>query len=300
MTAGRRSKLTELSELAARVEDGMTVAIGGFGVYGRPMAFVRELIRQKRRGLTVVTTTSGQETELLCGAGAVSRIETAYVGLEKWGLARRFRAAVEAGQIEIVDYDEVLSFDRFRAAHDGRTSLSVNYLHGSSIVDHNPDVRESINPITGVAEHAVPAASADVAVVHVPAADKYGNAAVPRDQMMPQGLDLTITRGFDRVLLTAENIVDAAALRRFPQYVQIPSYRVEAVAHAPWGAHPGPMLGSYDADEDHFEQLVAAGADETQFASYLDTYVHSVPDNDAYLDLIGVESLMRIQRRSFK
>lgn len=296
----RKIKLTTLTDLASRVTDGMTLAVGGFGVYGRPMAFVRELIRLGRKELTVVTTTSGQETELFVGAGLVRRLETAYAGLEKWGLARRVRAAIESGEIEIADYDEVMSFDRFRAAQDGLTAFSANYMHGSSLPEQNPDMKPTTNPLTGAPEHAIPAAEADIAIVHVPAADRYGNAAMPADQMMPQGLDLTTARAFDRVLLTAENIVDTNALKRFPQRVQIPSFRVEAVAHAPWGAHPGPMLGSYDADSEHFDELVEAGTSAELFDAYLSKYVREVPDNDAYLDLVGISALLKIQRRSFK
>lgn len=296
----RVAKLTTLDAIAALVTDGMTIALGGFGVYGRPMAFVRELVRQGRRDLTIVTTTSGQEAELLVGAGAVRRLETAYVGLEKWGLARRVRAAVETGEIEIADYDEVMAFDRFRAAQDGQNYVPVNYLHGSSLLEQNPTLVPLVNPITGVQQHAMPAASADLAVVHVPAADRFGNAAMPHDQLMPQGLDLTTAWAFDRILLTAENIVETEALTRFPQRVQIPAFRVESVAHAPWGAHPGPMLGSYNADEEHFSAFVEAGRSAEAFASYLDTFVHSAPDNDAYLAAIGIEALMKIQKRSFK
>jgi glutaconate CoA-transferase subunit A len=111
-----RSKLVSLADAAARIADGARLALGGFAVYQHPMALVRELARQGRRDLTVVGTVNGNDVDLLAGAGCLRRVETSYVGLEKYGLALNFRRRVESGELEIVDYPEVLSFDRFRAS----------------------------------------------------------------------------------------------------------------------------------------------------------------------------------------
>ena len=88
MSPVRRSKLASLTEAAALVEDGMRVALGGFAIYQHPMALVRELIRQGRRDLTVVGVANGIEVDMLAGAGCLGRVETSYVGLEKYGLAK--------------------------------------------------------------------------------------------------------------------------------------------------------------------------------------------------------------------
>jgi len=96
----RQVKVCSLTEAVQAVPDGSRIALGGFAVYQHPMAFVHELIRAGRRKLTVVGVANGNEVDMLVGAGCLARIETSYVGLEKYGLAKNFRRAVEAGRLD--------------------------------------------------------------------------------------------------------------------------------------------------------------------------------------------------------
>src|SRR3546814_17332325 len=113
------SKVGTLADAVALIPDGTRLAIGGFAVYQHPMAVIRELIRARRRNLTVVGTVNGNEVDMLAGAGCLARIETSYVGLEKHGLAPNFRRAAEAGRIDVDDSHEILSFHRFRGTKEG-------------------------------------------------------------------------------------------------------------------------------------------------------------------------------------
>ena len=286
----RQSKLVSLPEAAALVADGTRITIGGFSLNNRPMALVRELIRSRRSGFTVIEPVCGHEVELLVGAGAVSRIEASYVGLERFGLARRTRGAIERGVVEMVDYGEVMMFDRFRATEDNWSFLPVNYLAGNSILEANPSIRAFTCPLTGVQLHAVPPADPDVTIIHVRVADAFGNAIID-DHTFAQGLDLLLSRSAKTLILTAEQVVPTEELTRIPRRVQIPSFLVTAVVHAPWGAHPGPMLGMYGTDENHFERLVNAGESETSFSDYLDDFIFSLQDHSSYLAKIGESSL---------
>lgn len=294
----RRCKVVSLSEAASLVTDNARIALGGFGIYNRPLAFVRELVRQGKQELTVVGTTNGPEIEYLVGGGAISRLESSYIGLEKWGLAPRSRQAIQTGELEMVDFGEVMSFDRFRASEDGWDFLPVDYLGGNSLLDVHDDIVPFNSPLTGRPMHAVPPAAVDVAIIHVPAADQFGNAMLPAEKLMPQGLDEVLSRSTDRVILTTERIVDSEYLERQPHLVQIPSFRVEAVSFAPWGAHPAPMFGNYDADGAHMEEMIAAGADVMSFDAYLNTYIRSLPDHAAYLELIGPRRILGLKARS--
>lgn len=258
------------------------------------MALVRELVRQGRRGLTVVGSVNGLEVDLLAGAGCLRRVESSYVGLEKYGLAPSFRRRVEAGELQMVDYPEVLSFDRFRASADGLTFWPCGYLGGTDILTHNPDIKPFTCPRTGRRLHAVPPADPDVVVIHAVAADERGNVIVPPRRLLPQSLDITMARSADTVLVTAEQIVSRAHTRRHARWVEIPSYRVTAVAEAPWGAHPCPVLGRYGIDDAHFREYAAAGATAEGFAAYLERYVTTPRDHWAYLELIGLERLSRL------
>lgn len=95
---------TDLAGAATMVRDGDVVALGGHTKQA-PMALIRELIRQGRRHLELVTVpTGGLNVDLLIGAGAVSRLHFAQVVLDEFGLAPQFRRAVEKGRLECLEY----------------------------------------------------------------------------------------------------------------------------------------------------------------------------------------------------
>ncbi|HSE03006.1 MAG TPA: CoA-transferase [Methylomirabilota bacterium] len=285
------AKLRSLGEAAARVPDGGRLAIGGFAVYQHPMAFVRELVRQGRRDLTVVGSVNGNDVDLLAGAGSLRRVESSYVGLEKYGLAPNFRRRVERGELEMVDYPELLSFDRFRASQDRLTFWACDYLGGTDIPTYNEEIREFPCPLTGRRLHAVPPADPEITVIHAVAADERGNVVVPPRRLLPQSLDLTMARAARAVIVTAEEIVSREYIRRHARWVGLPSYCVTHVVEAPWGAHPCPVLGRYGIDDAHFREYAAAGASAEAFAAYLARYVTGPVDHAAYLDLIGRDRL---------
>jgi glutaconate CoA-transferase subunit A len=85
-------KLLPLSEAASLIRDGTRIHLGGMAVHNHPMAFVRQLLRQGTKDLTVVSHVSSGDVDMLIGAGRVKRLEFSYVGLE----ARR---PVSAGRL---------------------------------------------------------------------------------------------------------------------------------------------------------------------------------------------------------
>jgi glutaconate CoA-transferase subunit A len=95
---------TSLSEAAILVKDGDLVALGGH-TRAAPMAMIRELIRQGRRRLGLVTVpTGGLNVDLAAGAKVADRLHFAQVGLEEYGMAPHFRAAVQQGRVQCLEY----------------------------------------------------------------------------------------------------------------------------------------------------------------------------------------------------
>lgn len=292
---GRRSKVTSLQEAAALVKDGQRLTLGGFAIYQRPMAFARELIRQGRRDLTIVGVVNAIEADMLIGAGCVSRIETSYVGLEKFGLARNFRRAAEAGEIEAVDYPELIAWDRFRASQEGLPFWPCTFLGGSGIVEYNKEIVPFDCPVSGRKMWAVPPAAPDVVVVHAVMADEYGNVAFHNRKMLPQTVDITHTRSCDTVIVTVEKIVSGKEMGRRPDLVEIPAFRTTHLVETPFGAHPTSLLGIYNCDEDAFRDYAAASATSESFASYLARTVHTTGGHSGYLKELGVERLIALR-----
>jgi glutaconate CoA-transferase subunit A len=289
------SKRLTLAEAAALVPDGARLALGGFAVYQKPMGFVRELVRRKRRGLTIVGTANSIDIDLLAGAGCLASVETSYVGLEKHGLAPNFRRAVESQRLAVVDYPEMASWDRFRASEEGLAFWPVKFLGGNDVLTHNPAIRPFPCPITGRPMQAMPAADPDVVVIHAVAADEQGNVVIPARRLLPQSGDVLMARSCDTVIVTVERIVPKSFIRRHARLVEIPSYRTKAVVELPWGAHPTPVLGRYLADDDHIAAYAAASRTEAGFAAWLDAHVHGVADETGYLERIGVARLAALQ-----
>lgn len=292
---GRTSKLTSLQEAAAIVKDGQRLTLGGFAIYQRPMAFARELVRQGRRDLTIVGVVNAIEADLLIGAGCVSRIETSYVGLEKFGLARNFRRAAEAGTLDTVDYPELIAWDRFRASQEGIPFWPCTFLGGSGIVEYNKDIVPFDCPVTGARLWAVPPAAPDVVVVHAVMGDEYGNVAFHNRKMLPQSVDITHTRSCDTIIVTVEKIVSGREMRKRPDLVEIPALRTTHIVEVPFGAHPTSLLGIYDCDEDAFRDYATASGTPETFADYLDSTVHTPGGHAGYLEALGVERLLALR-----
>ena len=96
MTVSAPTKVVSLHELAARIADGTSVAIGGSFLHRGPFALVRELVRQKKRNLEIIKPSPGYDVDMLCRAGAVAKVRAGIVAMEgNFGLARWFRKAIE-------------------------------------------------------------------------------------------------------------------------------------------------------------------------------------------------------------
>ena len=291
----RTSKLCSLSALAAQVPDGARVAIGGFAVYQKPMAIVRELIRQRKKGLTIVGTVHSLDADMLIGAGCVERIETSYVGLEKYGLAPNFRRAVQRGTIRLVHYPEMLAWDRFRADREGWPFWPCYSLGGCEGILDNPEIIEYRCPVSGRRAWALPAARPDVVLLHAYQGDCYGNLRLQPHSMLPQAMDVEMARSCGCVLATVEELLTTEELCRQPQYNQIPALRMTAVCVAPHGSHPLSTLSKTREDEPHIRLYTEAAKSEEGFRAYLERYVYGAEDEAQYLTLIGQAQLAALK-----
>ncbi len=96
-------RFVSLSDAAALVPDGAVVALAG-NVDMSPLALVRELIRQGRRGLRLVLVPSGGlAADLLVGAGAAETAEFGSLHLGEYGVAPAFKRLAEGGRFRPLD-----------------------------------------------------------------------------------------------------------------------------------------------------------------------------------------------------
>ena len=269
MTSRTGSKLTSLGEAISAIPDGSQVALGGNTVHRSPSAAVHELIRQRKRDLTIVKTAGGYDVDLLCGAGCVARLLVAYVGFENLqGLAPQFRTAVEQGRVTIEEQTCTSVITGLRAAAQGIPFMPIAGMSGSDIV---PGRFLAVpNPYGEGEVVTVPAIWPDWTIIHVQEADAAGNARIRGTQFE----DALMAKATRRVIVTCERIVDGEELAAQPELTTIPAFRVDMVVEAPRGAWPASCAGYYDVDEAYLARYYeAASGPAGSLESFLAEYV---------------------------
>jgi len=265
-----RDKRTALADAVSLVADGAMVALGG-GLSARlPMAMVRELVRQGKRGLHLVGSAHSIDVDMLVAAGAVRRCEESYVGFEQdLGLAPAYRRAAEQATIEVAESCCATILAQLRAAEMGLPFLPVRGVRGSDIAALHPEYAEITCPFTGETLVAVPALRPDVALLHAPSGDRYGNLHLEQ----PYVLDERFASAARRVVATVDEILPPEEVAAAG--VTIPGHLVAAVAEVPFGAHPSSCYPRYAYDHAHLREYVsAAQAGPDDLGRYLATYVH--------------------------
>lgn len=298
-----RHKLISLSEAVRRhTWDGMQYASGAaLPVGSDAIVFGRELLRQHRQQLHAIFHCNTQQLNLLAAAGAVSRAECGFTGLEVFGFANGLRRAVESGQLALEDYSNLAMALRLFAG-------AMNWPFAPATVNIGSDIqaRSALAPEDYPAQHKIPRLTdpfsgreigafsplkPDLAAIHVPLADPQGNAIL----LGTEWSRFELARAGKKVILLADAIVDTDCMRQFPNLVRIPDLLVEAVVYWPLAAWPQASPGLYDIDETHMRHMNQALASPEGTAAYLRDYVLGYHDLDSYLDMIGRDTVARLQ-----
>jgi glutaconate CoA-transferase, subunit A len=290
-------KVTSLAEAAALVDDGATVALQSMATFTAPMAMVRELIRQERRDLTLVCLVGGIPVDWLAAAGCLSRLVGAAVSMEQFGLCNQYRKAVERGEIVVEELSETALLARLGAGARGLPFQVTRGLLGTDLIDLQPENLRVIEDPFGSGRSVVAcrALVPDVAIVHAHRADAEGNVQMDPTALWP---DIrAFPKASRRVVVTVEEIVDTERLRAQPDRVILPSFAVDAVVHAPFGAHPTSCFPRYGYDDGFHRAWAGAARDPEAAREFLDRHVRGPASHEDYLDGIGgVSALSSLER----
>jgi len=239
------SKVAPLAELAALVPDGTSVALGGSFLHRGPFAFVRELIRRRRKALEIVKQSPGYDIDILCRAGSVARVRAGIVAMEgHLGLAPAYRRAVERREIELEEHACMTLTAGLRAAAYGVPFQPVGGVHGSDLPALNQWASVPDPYGSGRDVWVIPAIRPDIAVIHVNEANEQGDARVYGTSHW----DRILSRAAKRVFVVAETLAPVETFRERPELTLIPGFMVEAVAVVPQGAWPGSCWPLYEVD----------------------------------------------------
>jgi glutaconate CoA-transferase subunit A len=235
-------------EVASRLTSGMTVGIGGWGSRRKPMALVNAILRSDVKNLTVVSY-GGPDVGLLAAAGRIRKLVTAFVTLDSIPLEPHFRAARQAGTLELVELDEAMIMWGLTAAVHRLPFMPIRAGLGSDVMRVNPHLRTVTSPYEDAEDLvAVPALHLDAALVHLNRADPQGNG----QYLGPDPyFDDLFCEAADTAYVSCERIVDTADLLKAaaPQSLLVKRQFVTGVIEAPGGAHFTSCAPDYDRDE---------------------------------------------------
>lgn len=284
-----KDKTASLAEAASLVGDGDVVGLQNMATQAAPMAMVRELIRQRRRDLTLVALVGGIAVDWLAAAGCLRKFLGPVVSMERFGLCQNYRKAVQAGVIEVEEYSETTFLARLGAAARNLPFGISAGLIGTDLVGLHPDTLREIDDPFGSGRRVLACSPLhlDVALIHSHRADRAGNAQYDPHTIWP---DVQIfPKAARRVILTTEKIVDEEEIRRHPGRTAIPGFIVDAVVEVPYGAHPTSWFPDYGYDGRMHEEYVAASTDPTATQAWLHDHVVAPASQAEYLAAAGVD-----------
>jgi glutaconate CoA-transferase subunit A len=259
------------------VHDGDTVALEGF-THLIPFAAGHELIRQRKRELTLIRMTPDVVYDQLIGVGAARKLIFSWGGNAGVGSLHRFRDAVENGWPQPLHLEEHTHAGMACAWMAGASNLPFGILRGYTRTQLTAHTRVQLVgcPFTGERLAAVPAHRPDVGIIHAQQADKEGNVQL----WGIVGVQKEVALASTRTIVSVEEIVDT--IQRRPDSVLLPHWIIDAVACVPGGAHPSYAHGYYDRDNRFYRRWDAISRDRATFTTWVQQHILDTDDWDGY------------------
>jgi glutaconate CoA-transferase subunit A len=262
--------MSQFMSLAAAVEanvrDGDGVAMEGF-THLIPHAAGHEVIRQRRRHLTLIRMTPDLIYDQLIGMGCVDKVVFSWCGNPGVGSLHRMRDAIENGWPQPLAYEEHSHAAMANAYEAGAAGLPFAIFRGYIGVDLpkvNPNIRSVTCPYTGEKLAAVPAIRPDVAIIHALRADRAGNVLLEGIV----GVQKQAVLAARRAIVTVEETVDDFGARS-PNAVILPSWTMSAIVVAPGGAHPSYAHGYYKRDNAYYKKWDEISRERDGFLAWM-------------------------------
>ncbi len=282
-------KIFSMKEAVSRfIEDGDSIGMGAALEAAIPFAVGHEIIRQKKKDLTLIGPISDMLFDQIIGSGCVKKVIAAWVGNVIMGVGYNMRRAIEEGvprKIEIEDYTNFTISLALHAGALGIPFIPTRSLLGTGMMSEAQPFKEMECPYTREKLALVPALKPDVAVVQAQRADEEGNTHF----WGGSGVTKEAALGARKVLVVAEEIVSKKVIRRDPNRTLIPGFLVSAVIQEPWGAHPSPMQGYYNRDHEKYMSYHRESKEREGYLKWLEKWVLGVRNREEYLKLLGEE-----------
>jgi glutaconate CoA-transferase subunit A len=281
--------------IANLVNDGDVVALEGF-THLICFAAGQELIRQKKRNLTLCRLTPDIITDQMIAAGLVSRLIFSWMGNPGVGSLHAIRRAVEQSvpdPIQIEEYSHFGMVGRYIAGGSHLPFFPLRSYTGSDMPRVNPSIAKVKSPFGDEEVYAVPPLNPDVTIIHVQRASARGDCQV----WGILGCQKEAAFAATRVIVVCEELVNEAVIRSDPNRTLLPGLIVDAVVVEPKGCHPSGVQGYYDRDNPFYVQWDAISRNPSRLESWLQEWVYGVEDRSQYIEKIGCDQWAALQPR---
>ncbi len=291
------SKVGTLSDIGKIIKPGAFIAIGGAWSCNKPMAVIREILRQKITGLKALSIVGGQEMEWLIAGGALRHLVFSFLSMEVFGLAANFRRVVENNLIEFTEIEGCSIIKGLEAQAQGLTFFPFNGPFGADIVREAPDYYKVIRcPFTGKDTIAVQAIRPDVAILHAQRADELGNVQI----FGTSASDIDMAKAAAKTIVTVEEIVTTEEIINSKSQTKLSRLYVDLVIPCPMGAHPTSCVPYYTAHLLQTLNDIDGLSDPERAPEYIRRLIGT--SEDEYIENIGgakaISTLRRLVRRS--
>jgi glutaconate CoA-transferase subunit A len=282
----KANKLVSMQEaVATYVSNNSSVAIEGFTGF-ICFAAGHEIIRQRRRNLTLIRMTPDLIYDQMIAAGTASKLIFSYMGNPGVGSLYCIRRAVEKAipcPLELDEYSHYGLVGRFAAGASRLPFFALRSYIGSDMLEANPLIKLIDDPYGTGKIAVVPPLNPDVAILHAQRADLKGNTQL----WGLLGMQKEIAFAAKHVIVVVEELVDESVIRADPNRTLIPGLIVDAVVHEPYGAHPSYVQGYYDRDNQSYLAWDKLSQDHAAVLAWLDEWVYGLENHAAYMRKYG-------------
>jgi glutaconate CoA-transferase subunit A len=287
------SKVVSMRDaIAELVHDGDTVAIEGF-THLICFAAGHEIIRQRRRDLTLCRLTPDLIYDQMVAAGVARKLVFSWLGNPGVGSLHAIRRATEGSSpvLELEEYSHFGMVSRYTAGAMDLPFFPLRSYEGTDLPTANPLIRPIDSPYGDGSIYAVPPLKPDVTIVHAQRADANGDTQV----WGLLGCQKEAAFAASRVIVVVEELVEESVIRTDPNRTILPGLVVDAVVVEPFGAHPSYVQGYYDRDNAFYLDWEAISRDAASLQAWLDEWVFGIADRAGYVDKMGSERMLTLR-----
>lgn len=207
--------------LEGLVEDGMTLAVGGFGLCGIPEALIAALRDSGKKNLTAISNNAGVDgfgLGLLLETRQISKMISSYVGENK-----EFERQYLAGELQLEFTPQGTLAEKLRAGGAGIPAFYTRTGYGT-LVAEGKETRQ-FNGEWYVMEESL---TADIALVKAWKADKAGNLLFRKTA---RNFNPLAAMAGEVCVVEVEEIVETGELD--PDQIHLPGIYVHRIVHNP-------------------------------------------------------------------